>query len=185
VVSAAAPGERLRRGRRNHIVVARPGAPRDTEDAMTDPGFHTYMTSLDELFRSGDSKSDEKREEASNIQLINDVVAAFGWGDLAAVGEQLADGARLDIRGADELPFVRSASGRDEVLEALRQNFAAVREQRPSVEAVVAQGDTVVIMLAEEGEVRATGERYRVQGVQRYVCRDGKIELVQELILPA
>ena len=152
---------------------------------MADSGFDTYLTSLDDLFRFGDSRSDEKQEEASNIRLIQDVVAAIGRGDLAAVSQMLAEDVRLDIRGADELPFVRSANGRDEVLAAVRQNFSTVGDQRPSIEAVVAQGDTVVVISTEEGTVGATGAPYRIQGLQRYVCREGKIQLVHELLLPA
>lgn len=152
---------------------------------MTDTGFQRYLTALDTHFRLGDARVQEKQDEASNIELIKSVVAAIGRNDLAAVGQLLADDAQLDIKGYEELPFIRSASGRNAVLDAIRENFGALQDQEPTIEAVVAQGDTVVIVSAEEGMVRATGARYRIEGIQRFVCRDGKIRLVHEIMVQA
>ncbi len=69
------------------------------------------------------------------------------------------------------------------MLEAIKRNFGAVQDQRPRIEAVIAQGDTVVVMLEEEGEVRATGKRYMIKGMQRFIIREKKLELVEELFL--
>jgi ketosteroid isomerase-like protein len=152
---------------------------------MSDPAFITYTTSLEALFRDGDPKAHEKVEEAANIQLIQDVILAIGRNDLVTVGELLTDDAELDIRTSVVLPFIQRAKGKEQFLEAVRRNFGELGDQQPSVEAVIAQGNTVIILSTEQGELRGTGERYQIQGMHRYVCREGKIELVQELILPA
>lgn len=151
---------------------------------MVEPGFHTYNASLDYLFRIGDLRANDKVEEAANIQLIQQAVMAIGRLDAVALGELLADDVRLEIRGAEEFPFVRNSSGRAEVLDAIWKNFAAVQDQRPRLESVVAQGNTVMVISTEEGIIRETGKAYRIEGVQRFVCRDGKIVLVHEILVP-
>jgi ketosteroid isomerase-like protein len=152
---------------------------------MTDPGFATYTSSLETLFRDGDPRCEQKAEELANIRLIQDAVLAIGRNDMEALEEVLADDVRLDIRAPENLSFVSQAAGREQVLEAVKRNFGEVQNQRPAIEAVVAQGDTVVVMSREEGEVKGTGEPYRIDCVQRFVCRDGKIALIHELAAPA
>lgn len=105
---------------------------------------------------------------------------AIGRDDLTSVGEMLAEDVRLEILGADELPFIREAKGRAQVIEAIKQNFGAVEDQRLSIEAVIAQGDTVIVMMEEEGKVLATGKKYRIKGMQRFVIQGGKVEVVEE-----
>ena len=151
---------------------------------MSESKFDSYVNSIDGLFRPGDSKANEKLEEASNVRLIQNIIIAIGRDDLTAVGEMLAEDVRLEILGADELPFIREAKGRVQMLEATKQNFGAVQDQRPNIEAVIAQGDTVIVMLEEEGEVRETGKKYRIKGMQRFVIRGGKVELVEEQFRP-
>lgn len=152
---------------------------------MTDPGFTSYTSTLETLFRHGDSRADQKAEELANIRLIQDAVLAIGRNDMEALREMLADDVRLDIRAPENLSFASQAVGREQFLEAVKRNFGEVQNQRPGIEAVVAQGDTVVVMSREEGEIRRTGEPYRIDCVQRFVCRDGKIALIHEVAAPA
>ena len=152
---------------------------------MSESKFDSYVSSIEVLFRVGDSKANEKLEEASNVRLIQDLIMAIGRDDLTAVGEMLTDDVRLEVLGPDELPFMREAKGRARMLEAIKENFGAVRDQRPKIEAVIAQGDTVIVMMGEEGEVRATGKRYRIRGIQRFIIREKKVEMVEELFLRA
>jgi ketosteroid isomerase-like protein len=152
---------------------------------MDEPRFHAYTSILEEIFHAGDVKAAEKLEERDNVQLLHNLLTAIGQDDLATVSDMLAEEVRLEILGSDELPFIRQAGGRAEMLEAIRVNFAAVHEQVPEIEAVIAQGDQVVIMLNEEGTIRATGKRYRIKGMQRFIIRRQKVELVQEIIVEA
>jgi ketosteroid isomerase-like protein len=152
---------------------------------MSDPTFITYTSSLAVLFRAGDAKAHEKLEEAANVQLIQDVILAIGRNDLVAVGEFLTDDVELDIRTSVDLPFIRAAKGKEQFLEAVRQNFGELRDQQPTIEAVIAQGDTVIIVSRERGELRGTSASYQIQGMHRYICREGKIALVEERIMPA
>ena len=150
---------------------------------MSESKFDSYVNSIEALFRSGDSKAEEKLEETSNVRLIKNLIMAIGRDDLTEVGEMLADEVRLEIIGADELLFIREAKGRIQMIEAIKQNFGALKDQKPSIEAVIAQGDTVIAMLEEEGEIRASGKRYKIKGMQRFVIREEKVELVEELLV--
>jgi ketosteroid isomerase-like protein len=147
---------------------------------MSEAKFDSYTSSLEYLFRCGDPKAAEKHEEASNVRLIQNIVAAIGRDDLALVSEMLAEDVKLEIRGADKLPFIRYANGREQMLDAIIVNFSSLQNQKPVVESVIAQGDTVIVTMEEEGEVRATGKKYRIKCVQRFVIKDGKVALLEE-----
>jgi ketosteroid isomerase-like protein len=150
---------------------------------MSENRFNDYINSIERLFQSGDSKAIEKLEEAANVRLLQNLIRAIGLDDLVTVSELLAENVRLEILGPAEIPFIRNAKGQEQMLEVIKQNFGAVQEQILNLNAVIAQGDTVVVMMDEEGKVQATGERYKIKGLQRFVMRDGKVELVEELFL--
>jgi ketosteroid isomerase-like protein len=151
---------------------------------MADSAFLTYMSPIEAFFREGDAKAQEKLEEVANIRLIEKLILAIGRNDLAAAGELLTSDAELDIQTAVELPFILQAKGKEKFLEAVKYNFGELQNQQPNIEAVVAQGNTVILLVREQGELRKTAASYHIQGMQRYVCREGKIALVHELILP-
>lgn len=152
---------------------------------MSDPTFRTYSATLEDYFRDGDLKADEKAYEAANVRLIQELMLAIGRNDAAALEELLTDDVELDIRTSADLPFIRSAKGKRAFLEAVWKNFGELQDQQPDITSVIAQGNTVIILAQEQGELRKTSEQYQVQGMHRYVFREGKIALVQELILPA
>jgi ketosteroid isomerase-like protein len=151
---------------------------------MSDPTFKTYSATLEDLFQSGDLKAHEKADEACNVRLIQELMLAIGRNDLSGAEGLLTDDVELDIRTSVDLPFIRTAKGKEQFLEAVRQNFGELQDQQPNIEAVVAQGDTVIILAQEQGELQKTCARYQVQGMHRYVFREEKIALVQEFILP-
>jgi ketosteroid isomerase-like protein len=152
---------------------------------MTQPKFGSYIESLQAGFRKGDATAADKREETANLKLIEEVVLAIGRGDPDALNELLADDIRLEIHSAQTLPFIHSATGKRDFLNAVRHNFGELESQQPEIEAVVAQGDTIIVVSREEGVLRASGDKYELRGMHRYVCRDGKISLVQEFLVPA
>jgi ketosteroid isomerase-like protein len=152
---------------------------------MPESDFGPYLHSLNVRFREGDAFAEAKEEESSNIQLIQNVILAIGSGDIETVGRLLTDDVRLEIHSGKVLPFIEHADGKRAFLEAMGHNFGQLQDQRPEIVSVVAQGDTVVVIAREQGELLASGERYEVFGMHRYLCRDGKIALVQEILAPA
>lgn len=152
----------------------------ETEARMSEAKFDSYTKSLEYLFRCGDAKAAEKHEETSNVRLIQNLVAAIGRDDLALVSEMLAEDVRLEIQGTDKLPLIHHAEGREQMLDAIIVNFSSLQNQKPIVESVTAQGDTVTVTMEEEGEVRATGKKYRIKCVQRFVIKEGKLAFLEE-----
>ena len=75
----------------------------------------------------------------------------------------------------------RGRSPPTQVIEATRQNFALVEEQRPEIQSVVAQGDTVVVLGRETGRFRPTGREYEMHWMHHYTFRGGKIQQIREL----
>lgn len=69
--------------------------------------------------------------------------------------------------------------GTAEVRNALETNFGSVTDQQPQITSVVSQGDTVVLLGREQGNLRATGERYDVQFVHKFTFDDGRLASVQ------
>jgi uncharacterized protein len=111
----------------------------------------------------------------SNIAAVHAQIDAIARGDLDAVLAQAAPDVALSIFAPPEFPWIRRARGIEELRAAIRQNFAAVEEQRPEISSVFAEGDAVVIFGHERGRLVATGAAYSVEFVQRYTFRDGRL----------
>jgi ketosteroid isomerase-like protein len=146
-----------------------------------DSGLHKYANTIESFFRTGDADAEHKPEELANVRLVQDAVVRIGLGKLDALAELLTDDVRLEINAPEDFVFDRSATGTQGVIAALEKNFAMVKDQRPRIEAVIAQGDTVVVVFRDEGVLIRTGESYSVEGMHRFVCRDGRIAFLQEL----
>ena len=139
-----------------------------------------FSTALHPAFLDGDPAAHLKETEAGNVGLVRDAYAALARGDAAAFAGLLTDDAKLEIVGPPDLPFAGQWKGRGAVVDAVRHNFSLLEGQEPVVEAVVAQGDAVVVLFEETGQVRATGREYRGRGVQVFTVRDGKLSRVRQ-----
>jgi uncharacterized protein len=101
-------------------------------------------------------------------------------GDFDAFGQAVTDDVELNIRGLGELDG--SWRGRDEVVAATRKNFALLAEQKPEIESMIAQGDSIAVLLRESGIFKSNGQPYRVRGVQWFTFAGGKIKKIDEII---
>lgn len=140
-----------------------------------------FIDSLRDAFREGDPQSDTKQAEFGNVCLIQRQYEAIARGDFAAAVAFFSDDIEMEIVGPPELPFLRHASGRAAVSEAMRHNFAQLTDQQPEIDSVTAQGDTVVVFGRERGRYASTGHDYALHWVQRFHFRDGKVVRFREL----
>jgi ketosteroid isomerase-like protein len=152
---------------------------------MAERPFGDYLASLRAGFLGGDVAAVAKVEESANMQALDELITAIGSEDLETIGRLLADDVRLEIHSHGALPFIDTAEGKPAFLRALQHNFGQLINQRPQIESVVAQGDTVVVIGREQGELAESGAGYDVYGVHRYVFREGQLVLVQEFLVPA
>jgi ketosteroid isomerase-like protein len=142
----------------------------------------SFLSALRPAFEAGDARVESKAVEGTNVECVKQVLGALADQDYAAVGALLADDVEFEIIGSASLPMAGRTRGRDQVLEATRANFAHVDQQRPQIEAVVAQGDSVVIFAREEGRFKPTGRTYTLNWVQIYTVVDGRITRMRELL---
>jgi ketosteroid isomerase-like protein len=113
--------------------------------------------------------------EASNLETVRAVYAAFDRGDLPGVLDLWSDEATLEWYGPAENPFAgiwRGRAGAQEwlTLVATKIDFHASERRE-----FYAQGDTVVVVGYEKGTMRPTGRVYEQQWVQLFTLRDGAV----------
>jgi ketosteroid isomerase-like protein len=119
--------------------------------------------------------------EAGDIQaVLHAAYSAVVQGNFEVFGESVTDDVELNILGFN--PMDGTWRGRNEVVEATRKNFALVSDQRPEIEGMIAQGDSVAVLLRESGVFKATGQAYSLRGVQWFTFADGKIKRIDEIV---
>ena len=101
-------------------------------------------------------------------------------GDFDAFGESITDDAELNIRGLGALDG--TWRGRHEVVAATRRNFDLLASQKPQIESMISQGDSVAVLLRESGVLKSSGRAYDVRGVQWFTFADGKISKIDEIV---
>lgn len=147
-------------------------------DADLKPDF---ITSLQTRFLQDDERVAEKQAEARNVEVVRKQYLAIANGDYAAFGELLTHDVDFEIVGPAEVPIVGGYRGRERVTQKVRENFDLLDTQNPEVQAVVAQGETVVVHGRESGRVKKTGRTYDIHWVQIFTFRDGKVARFREV----
>ncbi len=140
-----------------------------------------FLDALPPAFADGDPNAAAKAAEADNVRRIQEQYRAIARGDFAAALAYLADDIDMEVVGPPELPFAGRWRGRDQVADAWAKNFGMLEDQRPEIQSVTAQGDTVVIVARERGRFRTTGRAYDVHWVQLFTFRDGKVARFREI----
>jgi hypothetical protein len=77
---------------------------------------------------------------------------------------------------------MEAGANRDEVVAATRRNFSLVANQKPKVESMISQGDSIAVLLREIGTFKLNGQAYRARGVQWFTFLDGKIKKIDEIV---
>jgi ketosteroid isomerase-like protein len=140
-----------------------------------------FFDSFHTAFQQGDTNFASKSEEADNIRLVEQMYRLIAQSDFEALGETLADDVVFEVVGSLGNPLVGYAQGRKQVVEAPRKNFQLLEDQKPEIQTVVAQGDTVVVMARERGRFAATGKEYDFYWVQFFTFKEGKVIRVREM----
>jgi ketosteroid isomerase-like protein len=141
----------------------------------------TFFDSLHAAFQSGDINITDKSAEAENVHHVEELYRIITQQDFEALGEILTDDVVLEIVGSSDNPVAGKAQGRQQVIETTRRNFALLADQKPEIETVVAQGDTVVVVARERGRVVATDLTYDLRWVQLLKFKEGKLTHILEL----
>lgn len=118
--------------------------------------------------------------ETDNQHVLHSAYEAIVRGDFDAFGSFLTEDAELNIAGSGSMDGVWR--GRMHVVEAARRNFSQLADQKPEIESIVAQGDTVAVLFRETGAFRTNGRNYRFRVVQWFTFRAGKIHRIDEIV---
>lgn len=123
--------------------------------------------------------AEDGARRSAHLESVQAQIDAIARGDLTAALANAHPNLELEIFAPPEFPWVRKATGLEQIGAAIAHNFEAVDQQSPTIQNVVTQGDTVVLFGHESGIIRATGTVYDVQFVQRFTFVDGRLRSVR------
>ena len=118
--------------------------------------------------------------DQENIQVVQDLYAAFGRGDVAAVLAAYTDDAEIVFPGPSVLPFAGTHRGRAAIGQFV-QTVGEKKEVREfGADEYVAQNETVVVLGHERASARESGRDWETDSVMVFTLRDGKISRMRE-----
>lgn len=141
-----------------------------------------FIDRFQTAFTEGDENAISKVVETENVRRVEEVFRALASRDFDALNDVLTEEVTFEIVGSPGTPLAGLTKGREQVIEAVRNNFAQLEEQQPEILTVVAQGDTVVVVGRERGRFRPTGRDYELNWMHEYRFRGDKIAHMRELV---
>jgi ketosteroid isomerase-like protein len=148
---------------------------------MKSDDLSQFIQSLGPAFRSNDPLSDARMMERDNVATLHRVYQHLGSADYDAIASEMTEDVELEIIGPAVVPFVGKWKGTLRVIQAIKQNFTFVQNQRPEIVNLTAQGNSVVVVAREQGECVQTGKPYDIHWVQIFTFRDGKLCRIHEV----
>jgi ketosteroid isomerase-like protein len=111
--------------------------------------------------------------------VLHATYAAIISGDFDALGEFMTADVELNICGFPAIDG--NWRGRNDVVAAARKNYAQIENQQPEIEAMISQGESIVVLLRESGVLKSTRQAYSIRGVQWFTFADGKIRKIDQI----
>jgi len=112
-----------------------------------------------------------------NKQIVAGIYEAFGRGDLAGVLSPLAEDVAWEMPGP--APFSGARKGPAEVQQFFVELLGSVKIDEFKVDAIVADGDRVVVLGSETCTILATGRTVSQHWSHAYTLRDGKVTAIR------
>ena len=111
----------------------------------------------------------------TNAEVVQQVYAAFGQGDILAVLRLLTDDVEWTLQGPSVIPWAGTHHGHEGVTEFFSLIGETLEFEQFEPRKYVAQGDTVVVLGHERSLVKPTGRGVEQEWAHVYTLRDGKI----------
>jgi ketosteroid isomerase-like protein len=115
----------------------------------------------------------------SNIQLIQDIHAAFGRGDVPYILERVAEDVDWRHSRSPEIPYGGAYRGRDGVVSFFTRLGQAVEVTAFASKRFAAEGDEVFVVGDWAGKARATGQAFDGDWMMRFAVRGGRVAAFQ------
>ena len=117
--------------------------------------------------------------ERENVQVVQELFAAFGQSNIAAVLDMLAVDVDWQTPATRtepaEISWARPRRGREQVAQFFREFAEKVNSEPFELLVFTAHGDRVVVEGRSRGTVRSTGLVYEHDWVMVFTLREGKI----------
>jgi len=113
--------------------------------------------------------------EQENVQLIQELYAAFGRGDVPAILDQLTDDVVWYDPGPPEVPHAGAYSGREGVGRFFARTDETLEIDEFAPTEFLAQGDRVVVLGSLHARVKETGRSYDNEWAMVWTLRDGEV----------
>lgn len=112
----------------------------------------------------------------SNIEIIAQLYADFGQGNIPAILEQLTDDVQWEFpASASNVPFSGLFEGKARVVEFFQQVGATNDFHEFNIEKLLADADTVVALGNLKATVKTTGKTSANVWAHRWDMKDGKV----------
>lgn len=119
--------------------------------------------------------------DATNLELIRNIYAAFGRGDVPAVLAALDERVDWRVIGPVGLvPYAGSWPGRAGVGDFFAALGAALEIAEFEPQQFLATGETVVVLGRESGRARPTGKPHATEWVHVFTIRAGRVVAFRE-----
>jgi ketosteroid isomerase-like protein len=148
---------------------------------MVRKGLSDCAETYERAFAEGDPAAGRKSLEMSNVAAVKALVEAVACDDYHFFSSIVSDSVSLRILAPPDVPFIRNAEGAPAFLDTVRRNFAMVEDQKPVILSMVAQGETVVCIVREQGRYTEDGRGYDLHAMQEFVFRNGKLDRIFEI----
>ncbi|HJS75027.1 MAG TPA: nuclear transport factor 2 family protein [Vicinamibacteria bacterium] len=148
---------------------------------MVRKGVSDCAETFEGAFAQGDPEAGSKSLEMRNVAAVKSLVEAVARDDYESFAGVVSDSVTLKILAPPDVPFIRSAEGAAAFLDAVKKNFAMLEDQNPVLLSIVAQGETVVCIVREQGRYAEDGRRYDMHAMQEFLFRGGKLERIFEI----
>jgi uncharacterized protein len=110
-----------------------------------------------------------------NVQKVQQMFAAFGQGDIAAILQELADNVEWEQPGPASVPTAGRYHGTEGVASFFDKVGQTWEFERFEPQEFIAQGDHVVALGYYLARSRATQRRMEAQWAMLFTFRDGKL----------
>lgn len=148
---------------------------------MNSDAVNQFIASLGPAFQQSDPFSDSRPLERANLTTLVRIYGILAAGQYDALAEEMTEDVEMEIIGPAVIPFIGRWKGRADVCAATRRNFSFVKNQRPKIVNLTAQGNSIVVVAQEQGESVQTGTPYDIHWVQIFTFENAKMKKIHEV----
>ncbi len=114
-------------------------------------------------------------EKEKNIQIVQQIYADFGKGNIEGILNSLTDDIIWSDPGYPEVPYAKKRTGKNEVVSFFNELAAAVSYSKFAPEEFYADKDAVIVKGSFAGKANSTGKAFESEWVMIWKLRNGKI----------